>query len=422
MQAAKEAVERETLCAAVVDYVLPDGTGFEVLDFIVTHMPSTPVIVLTAHASVQRAVEAMERGAFTYLEKPVDAEALLSQLKRAVETGELRREHRRRRRLRAPRHGAAAFLGESAPAKAVRDMVRRIAASPARSVSLEGESGVGKGLVARAIHEESDRGDGPFVSITCSAVPDHLLESELFGHEAGAFTDARKRKMGLLEAADGGTLFLDEIADMPALLQAKMLGVLEDRIVRPVGGLRSIRVDLRVVSATNQDLPKQVRDGAFREDLYYRLRVVPFSIPSLRERPEDVPLLAEHFARQVAAEWGRPPPEITAQAQTSLAKRRWPGNVRELRNAIERAVILSHGDQLGIEDFVDHSHEAHRPIGIPAEGLDVEKMIDQLVRQALERTDGNQSSAARLLCMSRDQIRYRMQKMGLLPGAGSERA
>ena len=289
-----------------------------------------------------------------------------------------------------------------------------MAVSPARSILLQGESGTGKGLVARAIHEESERAERSFVPITCSAVPDNLLESELFGHEPGAFTDARKRKMGLLEAADGGTLFLDEIGDMPPGLQAKLLGVLEERKFRRVGGLKEIEVDVRVVSATHRNLEVMVKDGEFRADLLYRLRVIPIQIPPLRERPDDIPLLAEHFAAELAAGWGRPAMHLAADAIKVLEGRAWPGNVRELRNAIERAVILSEGDELPARSFGEEPTAAEETVTLPSEGINIENLVDDFVRRALDRCNGNQSAAARLLNMTRDQVRYRMQKMGLL--------
>jgi DNA-binding NtrC family response regulator len=248
-------------------------------------------------------------------------------------------------------------------------------------------------------------------------MPEALLESELFGHEPGAFTDARKRKMGLLEAADGGTLFLDEIGDMAPPLQAKVLGVLEDRAFRRVGGLAQIEVDVRVVSATHRDLRALTAEGKFREDLLYRLRVIPIRIPALRDRPEDIALLARRFVEEIAADWGRPALGIAPAALDLLPRRPWPGNVRELRNAVERAVILASGDTLGPSDFGEDPPAPGSTAGafaLPAGGVRVEELVDDLVRQALDRTKGNQSAAARLLGLSRDQVRYRMQRIGLL--------
>jgi DNA-binding NtrC family response regulator len=255
-------------------------------------------------------------------------------------------------------------------------------------------------------------------------MPEQLLESELFGHEPGAFTDARKRKMGLLEAAEGGTLFLDEIGDMAPSLQAKVLGVLEERRFRRVGGIQQIDVDVRVVSATHRDLRQMVADGKFREDLLYRLRVIPIRIPALRERVEDIPLLARHFAEEISADWGRPPIHITESALDLLRQRSWPGNVRELRNAVERAVILARGEEIAAGDLGEDplalagDGGPARAFQLPPDGVKIEELVDDLVRQALDRTRGNQSAAARLLGMSRDQVRYRMQRLGLLKETG----
>ncbi len=411
---ADKAVNAEDFDAVLVDYRLPDGTGFDVMERVEARQQGVPCLMLTAHGSVEHAVEAMSRGAFTYLRKPVDANELEVQIKKALETADLRRENRSLKRLQAPGHGAAAFLGVSETAQRLRQTVQQVALSPTRSVLLLGESGTGKGLVARAIHEESSRADKPFVPITCSAMPSNLLESELFGHEPGAFTDARKRKMGLLEAADGGTLFLDEIGDMPPGLQSKLLGVLEERKFRRLGGLKEIEVDVRVISATHRDLEAMVKEGNFRADLLYRLRVIPIVIPPLRDRPEDIPVIAEHFASELAAGWGRTDLHLSPEARQLLQQRSWAGNVRELRNAMERAVILAQSDTLEGAAFGEETSAEDGGFPLPPEGLSVDSLISDLVRRALERTSGNQSAAARLLGLTRDQIRYRMQKMGLL--------
>jgi DNA-binding NtrC family response regulator len=423
VDAARRLLPTEPFDVVLLDYRLPDGTGFDLMTDVEARLPGVPVVMLTAHGTVEHAVEAMRRGAFTYVQKPVDPDELEAHIAKAMETADLRRENRRLRRLNETGQGADAFLGVSPSASALRDQIRRVAQSPARAVLLEGESGTGKGLVARAIHEESARASRPFVPITCSAMPEPLLESELFGHEPGAFTDARKRKMGLVEAAEGGTLFLDEIGDMAPPLQAKLLGILEERRFRRIGGLQEIEADVRVVSATHRDLHVLVKEGRFREDLLYRLRVVPLRIPPLRERPGDIAVLAEHFVRQIAAGWGRPAMRVTAAAIEALEARAWPGNVRELRNAVERAVILAQGEELGAADFREETPGV-RPEGdaaagpmLPPEGIKLEDWTDALVRQALARSAGNQSAAARLLGMSRDQIRYRMQRLGLLKAA-----
>jgi DNA-binding NtrC family response regulator len=425
--AARSLVSAESFDVVILDYRLPDGTGFDVMPEVEARLGSVPIVLFTAHGSVDHAVEAMRRGAFTYVQKPVEPEELEAHLARAMETADLRRENHRLRRLAEDVGGADAFLGASPAAAALREQVRRVARSPARAVLLEGESGTGKGLVARMIHAESPRAARPFVSITCSAMPEALLESELFGHEPGAFTDARKRKIGLVEAAEGGTLFLDEIGDMAPALQAKLLGILEERRFRRLGGVREIDSDVRVVSATHRDLRGLVRAGTFRDDLLYRLRVVPLRIPALRERLEDLPALAEHFARQIAGDAGRPAVRLSAAALSALGRRSWPGNVRELRNAVERAVILAPGNEIDAAGFSDeaappHPEEDGPAAGpsLPPGGIKIEEWTDALVREALARSHGNQSAAARLLGMSRDQVRYRMQRLGLLKGGPAE--
>jgi DNA-binding NtrC family response regulator len=417
---AKSLLSSEPYDVVLLDYRLPDGTGFDLIPELEARLPGVPMVMITAHGTVDDAVEAMRRGAFTYVQKPVEAEELNAHIVKAMEMAELRRENGRLRRLTESGRGGDGFLGTSPAAVALREQIRRIARSPVRAVLLEGESGTGKGLVARAIHEESQRAGKPFVSITCSAVPEALLESELFGYEPGAFTDARKRKAGLVEAAEGGTLFLDEIGDMAASLQAKILGILEERRFRRIGGLQEIESDVRVISATHRDLRTLVKEGRFREDLLYRLRVVPLRIPSLRERVEDIPLLAEHFVRHFSAGWGRPALRVPESALEALSRRPWPGNVRELRNAVERAVILAPSEELDASAFREdppagrpEADDPSEPV-LPGGGLKIEEWTDALVRKALDRSQGNQSAAARLLGMSRDQIRYRMQRLGLL--------
>ena len=307
------------------------------------------------------------------------------------------------------------IVGESKPIRALRRHLRKLAATPASTILITGENGTGKDLAAKVIHGQGARAAGPFMNITCSALPEALLESELFGHEKGAFTDAREQKKGLLELANGGTVFLDEIGEMSLLLQAKLLRFLEEKAFRRVGGSRDIKVDVRILAATNRDLRKAVREGRFREDLFYRLRVLPVEIPPLRERGADVGLLAQLFARQFAREFNRDAPSIAPEAAAKLEAHAWPGNVRELRNAVERAVLLSDGatlqpgdfDMLGDEDGSDGT------LRLPPGGLDFERLEKDLVLLALERSGYNKSRAARLLKMDRDWLRYRMEKHGI---------
>jgi transcriptional regulator with GAF, ATPase, and Fis domain len=298
---------------------------------------------------------------------------------------------------------------------ALRHLVAKVATSPASTVLLTGESGTGKDLVAKIIHYTSDRASRPFMNITCSALPEQLLESELFGHERGAFTDARLQKRGLLETADGGTVFLDEIAEMVPGLQAKLLRFLEEKTFKRVGGATDIHVDVRVVAATNRNLEDEVAKGRFRSDLFYRLNVLPISMPPLRAHPEDVPLLVEYFIDAFNTEFRKRVLGASPAAYTVLERYGWPGNVRELRNVVERAMLLTEGDRLDARDFAALTTAAGAPdaFELPATGVDLEQLERSLVIQALRRSGGNQTKAAALLGLNRDQIRYRIEKFGL---------
>jgi transcriptional regulator with GAF, ATPase, and Fis domain len=311
-------------------------------------------------------------------------------------------------------------IGESEGMQSVKTLARKVAQSPASTVLLTGESGTGKDLVAKVIHYSSERAARPFLNITCSALPETLLESELFGHEKGAFTDARQQKRGLFEQGDQGTVFLDELAETLPTFQAKLLRFLEEKAFRRLGGTADIKVDVRVIAATNQDLEKTVRDGKFREDLYYRLNVLRLELPPLRTRGRDIILLAEHYIERFSQEFRRPVRRLTPAAEKALLAYSWPGNVRELRNLIERAVLLADAPHLTPEDF-ETAHTLRRPdaapatldIQLPAAGINLEDVERRLVVLALERTRGNQTQAAALLGLHRDQIRYRIEKFGL---------
>ncbi|MCC6739740.1 MAG: sigma 54-interacting transcriptional regulator [Planctomycetia bacterium] len=311
--------------------------------------------------------------------------------------------------------GIEDIVGESKAVKGLRRLLRKVAATTSSTVLITGENGTGKDLAAKVIHSESSRASGPFMNITCSALPEALLESELFGHEKGAFTDARSQKKGLLELADGGTVFLDEIGEMSLVLQAKLLRFLEEKEFRRVGGTRDLRVDVRVLAATNRDLRREVREGRFREDLYYRLRVLPVEIPPLRERTGDVPVLVQMFARQFCAEFRKDPVSVSPEALARLEACPWPGNVRELRNAVERAVLLADGPALGPGDFdmISADEDRDAVVRLPPGGIEFEKLEKELVLLALERSGYNKSRAARLLHMDRDWLRYRMEKHGI---------
>jgi DNA-binding NtrC family response regulator len=414
----------------LLDVRLPDADGLEILERLRAADPESLVIMITAHGGVESAVRAMKLGAHDYVIKPFDMEELTLTVRKALETRALRREVARFQAEQREGSRLDDIVGVSRAIRDLKALVRRIAESDATTVLLEGESGTGKDLMARVIHFESARVLAPFLAVNCVALPEHLLESELFGHEKGAFTDARALKKGLFEQADGGTVYLDEIGDMKPDLQAKLLRLIEEKTFRRVGGLRDLRVDVRVIAATNRDLARAMEAQEFRKDLYYRLKVFPISIPPLREHPEDILPLAMHFLCKFNREMRREVLGIHPEAQECLKRYAWPGNVRELRNVIERGMILASGDTLGVEHLLPEIGAGSAettpgppppakaaPVALPAEGLRLEEVERDLVRQALQATEGNQVRAARLLGISRDALRNRMKKFGLLPSA-----
>ena len=402
----------------LLDYGLPDTNGMDVLMTLRNIDPDPPVILLTAHSSVEKAVEAMQKGAYHYARKPFNLDDVAVLVEKALETTRLRREVRALQARDRESHGFDKVVGESPEMRHVKALLRKIAISPASTVLLTGESGTGKDVAARAIHGQSERSSGPFMNITCSALPETLLESELFGHERGAFTDAKMQKKGLLEQADGGTVFLDEIAEMSPTLQAKLLRFLEEKAFRRVGGRVDIRPDVRIVAATHRDLQNDIAEGRFRADLYYRLAVLSVHLPPLRERQEDTELLAKYFVDRFNREFHRSVRSISRPAMKLLETHPWPGNIRELRNAIERAVLLSDGDELTVDhfQFICSPQQAGKKDGdfrLPPGGLVFQDLERELMVQALERARGNQTRAAELLGMTRDQIRYRIAKFKL---------
>ena len=417
---AAEALQARAPDAAILDYRLPDGDGISVLRRLREVDPDIPVVMLTAHKDVDIVVEAVKAGASDYVTKPFEVDDVALRLTRAIDATPAKRELRRLKEDLARPFTFASMIGESDAMQAVKTLARKVAQSPTSTVLLTGESGTGKDLVAKVIHYASSRASRPFLNITCSALPETLLESELFGHERGAFTDARQQKRGLFEQGDDGTVFLDEVAETVPTFQAKLLRFLEEKAFRRLGGTADIKVDVRVIAATNQDLEKTVRDGKFREDLYYRLNVLRIELPPLRVRERDVILLAEHYITLFSQEFRRPVRRLTPAAERALLAYSWPGNVRELRNLIERAVLLAESPDLKPEDF-ETAHALRRPEGgpassdilLPPEGLDLEDVERRLVVLALERTRGNQTQAAALLGLHRDQIRYRIEKFGL---------
>ncbi|MEW5763010.1 MAG: sigma-54 dependent transcriptional regulator [Bacillota bacterium] len=395
----------------LLDLKLPDMDGLDVLRLVKESYPGLPVIMITGYGTIETAVQALKRGAAGYITKPFDLHELKLVVRRVLEINQL---HSELDFLRSElTRNYQDLVGCSRAVLELRELIRRVAPTDA-TVLITGESGTGKEVVAVAIHRLSPRGQGPFVPVNCAAVPEHLLESELFGHEKGAFTGAIKRHIGRFELAHRGTIFLDEVTEMSPVMQAKLLRVLQDKTFTRVGGTQTLHVDMRVIAATNRPVEDAVAEGHFREDLYYRLNVVRIHIPPLRERREDVPLLVRHFLQRF-----RPCYQsagISPEALELLCRYRWPGNVRELQNVIERALILCQGEEIRPHHLPRELQEglpAAQSLPVPGEDLSLEQVEKLLIQRALVKTGGNRSRAARLLGISRSALLYRMQKYGL---------
>jgi two-component system response regulator PilR (NtrC family) len=409
----------------ISDIKMPRLNGFELLAHIRDRFPETVVLMITAFSTTEEAVEAMKQGAYDYITKPFKNEEIRLVVKNALERKTLRQENLQLKKELDRRYSFGSLIGKSKKMQEVYDLIEKVAASRA-NVLVAGESGTGKELVAKAIHYNSERKDKPFIAVNCGAIPENLLESELFGHEKGSFTGAVQQKAGLFEVANGGTLFLDEIGELPPSMQVKLLRVLQEREFRRVGGTKNIQVDVRMVAASNKNLEEEVGRGAFREDLFYRLNVIRIVLPPLRERRDDIPLLIEHFFRNIT---GREGVDIAESALCSMLDYHWPGNVRELENVVERCLVLGQSSQI-TESGLPPQFHAGRPTQqgqlaeIPDTGLDLDAYLGSIEKdillKALEKTGGVRKRAAELLGITFRSIRYRLAKFDIDPGAEEE--
>lgn len=407
----------------LLDIHLPDVSGITVLEGIKEINRDALVIMITAYGNTQTAVKTIKLGAYDFVEKPFNIDKLKILIKKALETITLRKEVMQFRSELSARYGFDSIIGQSEDTKKILKLIKKVAESDATTIFLQGESGTGKDLVARVIHYQSRRANMPFMEINCTALPETLIESELFGYEKGAFTDAKTTKKGLFELADGGTVYLDEIGDMKLSTQVKLLKVIEDKMFKRIGGTKDITVNVRIIAATNKDPADEVKRGNFREDLYYRLKVIPIVVSPLREKKDDILLLAKYFINEFNREFRKNFKGISKEAEKYFLNYPWPGNVRELKNVIERTMILENEDyilpeHLPVELMADKGVVSPLvkalEIKIPASGIAIEKVERDLIKHALEMTNGNQTKAARMLNLTRDTLRYRMQKYGLL--------
>jgi DNA-binding NtrC family response regulator len=407
----------------LTDMSLPGVGGLDILKFLVHHQPHCLCIIVTGYATVKNSVDAMRLGAYDYLPKPVDPQELRLVVRRALEHQRLQQENLQLKKQLFKRFGFSNIIGTSDPIVQLFELIKKVADTDS-TVLILGESGTGKELITRALHYNSQRRQGNLVAVNCAAIPEELLESELFGHERGAFTHAVRTRIGRFEQASGGTIFLDEIADMSPGLQVKLLRVLQDRSFERIGGVKSIKVDIRVIAATNQELEAMVKQGNFREDLYYRLNVIPIRVPPLRDRMSDIPLLVKHFLQEFSKKKKKPAKRLSPQAMDLLVRYPWPGNVRELENLMERLIILTEGDEIKVEDLPQRFREASsigtggESIDFPQEGLNLPQALQNLERRlilkALERSNWVKSRAAQLLNLNRTTLIEKMKKQQIL--------
>lgn len=448
LRRALELFDTENPDVVICDLRLPDGSGLELLKKCRNERPDIGVILITAHGGVDSAIDALRLGAFDYLQKPFDMKSLIAAAKRATELSRLRQKVKRLTGYEQPR-APLELVGSSPAMEDVKQRLRRVAESRSRSVLITGESGTGKELAARAIHEWSSHNAGPFVEINCASIPENLLESELFGYEKGAFTDARDRKLGLFEMAQNGTIFLDEIGELPLKLQSKLLRALEYRRFKRLGGTKEIVFNARIVTATNRDLLVEVQEKRFRQDLYYRLSALPIKLPALRDRKSDIPQLVDFFLKQISQDLSIPKPAMSSSLESKMTSHNWPGNIRELKNVLERSLVfhqpsvleanhieidrvpesanfqhsISHDHRSAGYGSLDHGHlnstgsDGLGPdnlVDLPDSGLNLEGLERSLLVQALDKARNNQTKAAALLGISRHTFRYRLEKYGLV--------
>jgi|Deesub1362A_J573_1020465.scaffolds.fasta_scaffold02248_8 DNA-binding NtrC family response regulator len=410
----------ENIDLVLLDLRLPDASGMEILKTLRQMDSEVYIVVITAYGDVETVVSSMKLGAYDFVEKPFELDKIAIIIRKAMEAHDLKKEATFLREEKHEKYNFNNIVGTSKATKEMIKLAKRLAENDVNIIFIQGESGTGKTMIARTIHYQSPRASKPFVEVTCTALPETLIESELFGHEKGAFTDAKATKKGLFELADGGTIYLDEIGDITPQTQAKLLRVIEEKSFMRIGGVKEKHVDVRIIATTNRDIEKDVKEGRFRSDLYYRLNLVPFKIPPLRERREDIIPIAMHFIGKLRIEYRKDIIALSKEAEELLVDYDWPGNVRELRNVIERVFILTNERIIRPEHIILKSGTEGRDkakgfeLYLPEDGIPLEEVEKNLIQQALKRTNNNQTKAAQLLGLTRDAFRYRMQKFGLL--------